>query len=264
MTQFEKYHGLGNDFVVVEVEDPSQFSRDLAKQICDRHFGVGADGVLLLSPHDGARARMTVINRDGSHPEMCGNGLRCAVLHLARQKQETDVAFDVFTDAGLLRCELQGDSEEAWVRISLGKAERQGTLEFPTPSGDLTFYKVSMGNPHAVVFGHDFDAAQIDELAPRVSSRFPHGANIEFAKRLGEREFDLVVHERGVGRTLACGTGAGATAVAAIESGLAKVDEPIQLHLPGGRLEIVVRPDFEVSLAGPARHVFSGVLSPLQ
>lgn len=262
MLEFQKYHGLGNDFVVIDAESPDAVSAELARQICDRHFGVGADGVLILSEEPGVRARMTVINQDGSVPEMCGNGLRCAALHLARQRGESEGDFEVLTDAGKLLCELRTRDSAASVRIGLGRGELGGAVAVTDHGRELTFQNVSMGNPHAVIFGLGLDGADVDQLAPAVASKFPSGANVECADQIGPREFNLIVHERGVGRTLACGTGAGATAVAAVHLGLAPFNEALGINLPGGRLEISVAQDYAVHLTGPARHVFSGSFSP--
>ncbi|MEN9577023.1 MAG: hypothetical protein RJA70_32 [Pseudomonadota bacterium] len=264
MIEFEKYQGLGNDFVVVEVASAADFSPRWAQFLCDRHFGVGADGVLLISPPGPnagrARARMTVLNSDGSEPEMCGNGLRCAALHLARKAGERSASFTVATGAGELQCDFSGDSDEAAVQIGLGQARDLGELRFTNGDEQLMLRRISMGNPHAVLFGHEHTAPQIDELGPQISAMLPGGANIEFVTQVDARTFRVIVWERGVGRTLACGTGAAATAAAAILAGRAQHDRPLEIQLPGGSLEIVVRPDWGVSLKGPARHVFGGSL----
>jgi diaminopimelate epimerase len=257
---FAKYQGLGNDFVIVEVPTPDTLSAQQARAICDRNFGVGADGVLLVSPADGAAARMTVLNADGSRPEMCGNGLRCVALHVSRHAGR---AFTVETDAGPLECELETRAGDTWVRISLGRGTPLGELNAVHKGQTLSFQRVSMGNPHAVTFGAELDTAEIDAFAPGVSATLPGGANIEFVRQLAADHFKVVVWERGVGRTLACGTGAGAVAVAAARAGLAEFGKPLKIELPGGILEITVqKSDLLVSLAGPARRVFEGDLTP--
>lgn len=267
---FDKYQGLGNDFIVLRHEDPDSFPVERAKALCDRHFGVGADGVLLVSPPTtaAARAHMTVLNADGSRPEMCGNGLRCVALFLAREDGPDASEFVVDTDAGPRSCLVEMEAEPAGGRAAsvttgMGRAQLDGELEVRHGETSERFTRVSMGNPHAIRFGPPVDLARIDELGPFVSSQVPGGLNVEFATLQGAARIDLVVWERGVGRTLACGTGAAATAVAAAVAGHAPFDAPIAVHLPGGPLEIrVSREDLDVQLRGPARWVFSGWLSP--
>jgi diaminopimelate epimerase len=256
--RFEKYQGLGNDFVVVEAA-LRDFDISRVTRICDRHFGVGADGVLVVSPSKTALARMTVFNNDGSRPEMCGNGLRCVALHLSKQRPEVS-RFHVETDAGVLECEMQRRDGEDWVKNALGQGQSLGQIREPDTAGnELEFQRISVGNPHAIVFDSKHDEAAIDVIGPRVSARLPGGANVEFVDQLGPRRLRVIVWERGVGRTLACGTGAGATVVAAARAGRVPFDEPVRVELPGGALEVTVRQsDLGVTLCGPTRHVFSG------
>lgn len=255
---FHKYEGLGNDFVIVE--STGSLALD-APGICDRHFGVGADGVLLIVPGTsaGARARMVVLNADGSRPEMCGNGIRCVALHLALQDDAQGISYVIDTDAGPLLCEVERDGNTAQVRVGMGPARPEPDFRLEVDGRALTFARVSMGNPHAISFDEPLDPAHADRVGPLVSAALPEGTNVELARQKGDESFDLVVWERGVGRTLACGTGACATAVAAVRAGKARYDSPIAIDLPGGRLEIRVAPDtLEVSMRGPARRVFSG------
>jgi diaminopimelate epimerase len=266
---FSKYHGIGNDFVVVEAQalSPAQ-----AVRLCDRHLGIGADGVLLLSGTNG-RFRMQVINADGSVPEMCGNGIRCVALHLSRTRRAPEGDFDVDTDAGVHGCRVLATGEEGAIEVSMrapslvpGDVPVVG--DAPMIDAELRFgaralrvTAVSMGNPHAVTFDRVGDARL--ELAPLVQSdaRFPHGVNVGFAELIGPRRVDLFVYERGAGWTQACGTGACAAAVAAVETGRARRGEPIEVRLPGGPLTIIVgAPDERLKMTGPAVHVFDGVV----
>jgi len=259
--RFSKYQGLGNDFIVVEVAGPGALGVERAKHLCDRHFGVGADGVLLVSPgSEGSRARMSVINADGSRPEMCGNGLRCVALHLAIRENEGSSSFTVQTDAGVLGCEVSREGDQAQVRTELGVAKLLAPLSFDNRGETLVFQRVSTGNPHAILFDKSFELAAIDELAPRVSAVIDGGANIEFVLERGPGWFDVVVWERGVGRTLACGTGAVATAAAAVSLGRAEPGGPIAVDLPGGRLAIEIGRTWETQLKGPAVRVYDGEL----
>jgi diaminopimelate epimerase len=258
---FDKYHGLGNDFIVLEVPNGDAVDSALARRLCDRHFGVGADGVLLVAPSERADARLVILNADGSRPEMCGNGLRCVAVHLERTTGVRE-RIRVETDAGILECIPFDRDGRRWVTISLGEARPLGILEVTTPEGAREFRRISVGNPHAVVLGYSPDLATIDRLGPEVSARIIGGANVEFTRVTGPRAIDVVVWERGVGRTLACGTGAGAVVMAAAEAGLVPFDEGIEVTLPGGQLEVrAQRADRHVFLSGPAEHVFGGAVA---
>lgn len=259
--RFHKYEGIGNDFVVVEASSPQALDGASAKRLCDRHFGVGADGVLLVTPAAAAnaRARMTVINSDGSLAEMCANGLRCVALHLACEDEADQCRYVIETGAGSLGCEVARDGHIAHVQLSLGRARLVGEHSATLRAGEYRFRRISMGNPHAVHFGAAWSEADVDEFAPKVSESFPEGSNVEFAQIIGRDAIELVVWERGVGRTLACGTGAAATVVAAAVEGYVPFDDEVEVRLPGGPLQIQVAADtLAVSLRGPARRVFSG------
>lgn len=261
--KFTKYQGLGNDFVLVEAPSPDTLSEHQARAICNRNFGVGADGVLIMSPSDRALAAMHVINADGSRPEMCGNGLRCVALHLAAQDgSPTD--FYVETDAGMRHCSVQQRDGRAWITISLGRGETYDQMQREFGGHTYVFHRLSMGNPHLVSFGRIPSNDDIDQFAPSVSATQPEGANVEFVEQLSPTHLRVVVWERGVGRTLACGTGAGAVALAAAVAGKAPFDQPIRVELPGGSLEITVQAtDHHVDLTGPAERVFDGQLASL-
>jgi diaminopimelate epimerase len=259
-TRFEKYEGLGNDFIVLDSDTLP--SNEFVRGICDRHFGVGADGVLVVGhPANGdARARMTVLNADGSRPEMCGNGLRCVGLHLARLDELGSASYAVETDAGVLRCEVQRAGDAGQVVVDIGRAELLGEQRFLRDGDELVFRRIRIGNPHAVLFDHRFDLKTIDEISEQLSRAVDGGVNVEFVRGSSDG-FDLVVWERGVGRTLACGTGAGASVVALAHAGRAPFDRPVRVTLPGGPLLVTVtHPDLDVRLQGPARRVFSGYL----
>jgi diaminopimelate epimerase len=259
---FEKYEGTGNDFVVVDAERESLVSPDEARALCDRRFGVGADGVLLVTPASGdARARMVVLNADGSRPEMCGNGLRCVALHLARLDGASRTEFVVDTDAGPRRARVERSAagDDAEVTIGMGRGRLLGERRFAVRGQEHAFMLVSMGNPHAIAFDLDIDVAEIDRIGPALSDATTGGTNVEAVTSRGSKSFDVLVWERGVGRTFACGTGAAAVAVAAAATGRAPLDERVEVHLPGGSLWLTVaRDSLEVTLTGPARRVFSG------
>jgi diaminopimelate epimerase len=242
----------------------------LAAKLCDRHFGVGGDGVLITGL-DGGRPFMSVVNADGSRPEMCGNGLRCVALYLADRGLVRDVAFEVATGAGPHFVRVERDEHGASVQVRMRhasieasdvmRAEKGRRIDAPFQVGERVVHlsAVSMGNPHAVTF--DALSGQEAVLGPRIEkdARFLAGANVGFAQLRGQDDIELVVWERGVGFTLACGTGACAAAVAAVESGRARRHAPITVRLPGGPLTIKVGdPGAPIEMTGPARKVFEG------
>ncbi len=269
---FSKYEGLGNDFLVVEQARFPELTSELAVKLCDRHFGVGADGVLVTGLREG-RPFMCVVNADGSRPEMCGNGLRCVALYLVDRGLVRESAFEVATEAGPHFVRVLRDGSLASVEVRMRHASleasdvlaaRQGRfVEQPFELGaeQVTLSAVSMGNPHAVTF--DALGGREGELGPRIEKdpRFKAGANVGFAQVRGQDDLELVVWERGVGFTLACGTGACAAAVAAVETGRAHRHAPITVRLPGGALTIKVGdPAAPIEMTGPARRVFEGEL----
>lgn len=259
--EFWKYEGLGNDFIVMERAGDDVLPPARVAALCDRHFGIGADGVLLVgAPRSGqSRASMVVLNADGTRPEMCGNGLRCVALHLLERDGSDGQSLIVDTDAGPRACEItRTGAASAEVVSDLGVGRLLEGFRVEVGSRDLAFSRVSMGNPHAICFDHQLSSADIDALAPGVSARFPDGSNVEFAEQRDATTFGLVVWERGVGRTLACGTGAAAMAVAAVSEQRAAFDTALSVQLPGGPLTIWVSRQRQVRVLGPARRVYAG------
>ena len=286
---FTKVQGLGNDFVVVDLRPGKPGAEgaeaiqapDAVRAVCDRHFGVGADGILAILPGERGDARMRVLNADGSEAEMCGNGIRC----VAKVLYEGDPALRhtplrIDTGAGLLECAIDAGAHQVrTVSVSMG-APRFARGEIPlAPGGSerairaaldtgahrFTFTAVSMGNPHAVIFIDDPSAdlrALAEEHGPRIErlATFPKRTNVEFARVRGD-EIDLVVWERGCGITLACGTGACGTVAAACVEERARPGREVPVHLPGGTLFITVAPDLtNVVMRGPATTVFTSSL----
>jgi len=291
---FTKVEGLGNDFVVVDLRASSGVAAGTAasiqdpavvRAVCDRHFGVGADGVLAILPGVSGDARMRVLNADGSEAEMCGNGIRC----VAKVLYETDPALRrpllrIDTGAGRLDCAIDAEGGLArTVAVEMGRP-RLARGEIPlNPGGDARAVRepitargrtfemtaVSMGNPHAVIFIDDPGAnlrALAEEYGPtlEVDPTFPRRTNVELARIRqvdGHAEIDLVVWERGCGITLACGTGACATVAAACVEERLRPGVEVPVHLPGGTLHITVAPDLGgVRMRGPAVSVFRAEL----
>jgi diaminopimelate epimerase len=258
---FDKYEGAGNDFLLVEVESEAAVSPKEAMELCDRHYGVGADGVLLVLPavKSGRRARMVVLNADGSRPEMCGNGLRCVALLLAQRDGAEQTDYVLETDAGDRHARVDRQGAEARVTLGMGAGELRGTRCFVVKGREQEFLDVSMGNPHAIAFVSAVTEAEIDVFGPEISKHTEGGTNVEVVSARPDGGFSVLVWERGVGRTLACGTGAAAVAVAAATTGRAPFGRPMIVELPGGTLHLTVTEgSLDVTLEGPARHVFAG------
>lgn len=257
---FVKYEGLGNDFLVVDAGDVTV---EEAVALCDRHFGVGGDGVLMVTATDGTRARMTVRNADGSSPEMCGNGLRCVALHLALADGKSEVSYRIMTDAGIKTAYVTRRTDDVGdVRVDMGPVRALGRRIVRTALGDFDVEIGDAGNPHAILFGN-YDRADVDRIGPVLATHadFPRGTNVEFC-RVDGGVIETIVWERGVGVTLACGTGACAVAVVAKKVGRVS-GSAITVALPGGRL--VIEPGDDTAptwMTGPARRVFSGRVQP--
>jgi diaminopimelate epimerase len=282
--RFAKYHGLGNDFLVVDLRtaDPAQAAAiqdpAVVRAVCDRQFGVGGDGVLAILPASDADARMRVLNADGSEAEMCGNGIRCVVKELYERGGIHKPEMAIATGAGRLVCELRDGEVSVMMgapRLTRGEIPMTGPanercveqpLELPgQPTRKITC--VSMGNPHAITFVDSRDEARrlAERIGPAVENHawFPQRTNAEFAHVTSRKEIQLVVWERGPALTLACGTGACATVVAAILTGRADEGTDVRVHLPGGPLTIHALPGLtDVRMTGPATHVFDGELDP--
>lgn len=265
---FTKYQGTGNDFIVTDVRFWRRpLDAPLAVKLCDRHRGIGADGILIL---DQDRLSMEVWNADGSRPEMCGNGLRCAARYFAEHGISTAHAFVITTDAGPHEVRVDGDRIQVQMRPPAFGAASVGFHDDGTSddqreyllSNDLSIYFVSMGNPHAVIF-NAVDPAERQRLGPALEKdqRFKSGANIEFVEALDEHTFRVFVWERGAGWTQACGTGACAVVAAACEKNLAKYGTPMNIDLPGGRLAITYhKARSSMIMEGPAQKVFDGTV----
>jgi diaminopimelate epimerase len=257
---FSKWHGIGNHYVLVERDHwPIPITADVARLVCDPHRGVGGDGILEISI-DGGAPRMTVWNPDGSNAESCGNGIRMVARYLAQEGALPEDGV-ILTGGGPVRAEVLPDNR---VRVDMGSARfPAGAQTEPLVVGAETveFAEVSMGNPHAVV-RHPDPAGVVRTLGPpmEIDPRFPARTNVEFIRDDGPSEITMRVWERGVGETMACGTGACAAAVVAVRlSGMAS---PVTVHLAGGDLVIDVdEEDLRVTMTGAAEPIYDGVLS---
>ncbi|GLT01758.1 diaminopimelate epimerase [Sphingobium jiangsuense] len=256
---FRKMHGLGNDFVVIDTrESPVEMTEARARAIADRHTGIGCDQLIVIGPSDRADVSMRIFNADGSEVAACGNATRCIPLFVGR-----DVLIE--TQAGLLDASLtdtgasvdMGAPRFDWAAIPLAYA--MDTLAMPASWEDLPPPScVNVGNPHVIFFVDDLDAVDTARLGALIEQDplFPERVNVNFAQLLDPRNIRLIVWERGAGLTRACGTGACATAVAAIRRGLAT--GPVTVTLPGGDLVIDWAPGGTIRMTGPATSVFAG------
>lgn len=273
--QFTKVHGLGNDFILVngfsEKLDLERFP-ELAVKICDRHFGVGADGLVPLLPSGTADVFMRIYNSDGSEAEMCGNAIRCVAKYLYEKGLVRKSKILVETLAGIRVPELIIDNGKvSLVSVDMGEPLlERGEIPMLGAAGrvvdeelliDQSSYRitaVSMGNPHCIVFVPDLTAVELTQLGPRFENHpsFPRKTNVEFVQVLNRAEVRMAVWERGAGVTLACGTGACAVGVAGALNGFTNRD--VTVHLSTGELFIEWAADNHVYMTGPAEEVFSG------
>lgn len=283
--RFSKYHGLGNDFVVVDLRTADRATTAaiqepaIVQAVCDRQFGIGADGVLAILPAqaDGSIARMRVLNADGSEAEMCGNGIRCVVEELHAHGGVASDTMTIETGAGPLSCaRVPGGVTVAMGAPRLMRGElpmtgpaQERCISQPIEAKGSTFAMtgVSMGNPHAVIFVEPSSKLRMlaETFGPTLEhhASFPARTNIEFVHVKSRTELEVVVWERGCGITLACGTGACATVVAAILEGHCDEETDVKVNLLGGALVIrVLRSMTNVQMSGPALHVYDGELDP--
>ncbi len=284
---FTKMHGLGNDFVLVRKEDLASTSlgRDiladwqnygsrLARMLCDRHFGIGADGFILVSPPEDKKCEVawTFLNSDGSSSDMCGNGLRCLVL-FHRVSNPKDGDFFVETNIGAMPVSFNGaeqitiDLKEPILQSELipfrgNNAMKEVTKQKIVAGGtSFTATCLSMGNPHCVIFEPSIEESRYFSYAPQIQklAEFPQGVNVEFVRVLSRDRVQVKVYERGVGATLACATGAAATLVAGVLEN--RLNRKATIELPGGILEVEwSQEDNHVRLTGPANFSFTGTI----
>jgi diaminopimelate epimerase len=267
MTAFLKMHGLGNDFVVFDARDTAfALTNDQARKVADRHFGVGCDTVVVIRPGGAtADAALLFYNADGAESESCGNATRCVSRFLmderglARVKISTKGGMLVCSDAGkgLVTLDM-GEPKLDWGDVPMIKPVDTANFALDIGGTEIPASANSMGNPHCILFVPDAQNAPVAMLGAKIETLplFPNRVNVEFAQVLDRGRIRMRVWERGVGITLACGTGACATAVAAVRRGL--TDRKVELILDGGSLFIEWRDDNHVLMTGPAAFPFRG------
>ena len=275
MLQFTKMHGLGNDYVYMDAINQKIENRsELAKFVSDRHFGIGSDGLILICPSEKADFRMQMFNQDGSEAEMCGNGIRCVAKFVYDKGMTDKTRIKIETLAGiktLVMTEKNGKIETARVDMGepilepekipvISKENPVKNLKLNEVDKEFNFTCVSMGNPHAVTFiEEDVNKFDICKYGSKleINRAFPKKANIEFINVIDDKTLKMRVWERGAGETLACGTGACASTVAAILNGY--TTREVTVHLLGGDLKIKWdENDNHVYMTGPATTVFEG------
>ncbi len=275
--EFTKYHGLGNDFILIDNRAHTEpvITSEQAVQLCDRHFGIGADGVIFALPgQDGTNYTMRIFNSDGSEPEMCGNGIRCLAQFLSElEGADANTQYRIHTLAGVITPKLEGNGRvkvdmgipqilAAEIPTTLGPAE-QKVIDVPLEvAGQIWKVTcVSMGNPHCITFVEDAAAIPLEAIGPQFEHHpaFPQRTNTEFIEVVRPDYLKMRVWERGAGVTLACGTGACASVVAGVLTG--KSNARATVELPGGCLEIEwSEQDQRVYMTGPAERVFRGLI----
>ncbi|MCL4152662.1 UNVERIFIED_CONTAM: hypothetical protein GTU68_047895 [Idotea baltica] len=271
---FTKMHGLGNDFVVfdfTQVRIP--LSAEQATMIADRHLGVGCDQILIIEQSDRADVdfKYRILNADGSEVGQCGNGSRCFALYVREHGLSDKNPITVETITGDMVLDLNADSSFVTVtmpipefkpaQVPLDFTQRQETYQLTINNQNIEFSALSVGNPHAVIQVPETQTADVESLGPILESHaaFPERANIGFMQIINRQEFSLRVYERGVGETIACGSGACAAAVAGIQSG--KLDNSVTAHLTGGDLQISWAGEgHPIMMTGPAVSVFDGII----
>lgn len=274
--EFSKYQGLGNDFILIDNRDSAEpiVTPEQAVKMCDRHFGIGGDGVIFVLPgREGTDYTMRIYNSDGSEPEMCGNGIRCLAKFIAQLEgnEEVNKSYKINTLAGVIVPKLESNGE---VTVDMGEPELTAakiptTLEGvegkvvaqPLEVADRTWSvtTVSMGNPHCITFVEETNAIALEQIGPQFEHHpvFPQRTNTEFIQVISSDYIKMSVWERGAGVTLACGTGACASVVAGVLNN--KCDRSCTVELPGGCLQISwSATDNRVYMTGPATEVFKG------
>lgn len=278
--QFTKMHGLGNDLILIDdrngtLQNHTAYSA-IAAKLCHRHFGIGGDGLIVITNSKLCDIGFKIYNADGSEPEMCGNGMRCFAKYVYEKGIVQTPEFQVETLAGAIVPKINFDKHQVITSVTvdmgppiqepakipfLSYEPEHAAEKLETSRGSFWVTAVSMGNPHAVIFVEDISKTPIHAIGPEIEChpRFPQKTNVEFVEVLSNDELKMRVWERGVGVTLACGTGACAAVVAAILNG--KTKNNVTIHLDGGPLQIEWNvSNNRVYKTGPAKTVFHGIL----
>jgi len=276
MSNFVKSHGLGNDYIVIDPKNISfELSPEAIKLICHRNYGVGSDGILLLTKSDTADFGLRILNPDGSEAEKSGNGIRIFAKFLFDHGYTDNNSFSIETLGGLVKADLEiKNGKVAIITVDMGKAsfksneipvegqQREVIQEEIRVNGDiLEFTAVTVGNPHCVIFFDELDEKLLRKIGPLLENHkiFPNRTNVQFAKVVSSNEVEILIWERGAGYTLASGSSSCAVASACVKNKL--TDSKLSVIMPGGILDIEVSNDWSLRMRGPAEKVFEGSFS---
>ena len=255
--KFTKMEGLGNDYIYVYGAPATP--EELSVKLSDRHFGIGGDGLVLISLSDVADFKMRIFNADGSEAKMCGNGVRCVGKYVYDKgyTKKTELAIETLSGIKYLRLFVK-DGKVDGVAVDMGEVN-VGEEEYLDVAGGVRFIPVDVGNPHAVIFVDDAEKALVDSVGPLIEKhkRFPGGVNVEFVSVTGKNKLRMRVWERGSGITMACGTGTCASVAAAVKKGICEDGADVKVQLDGGVLDIKCE-GRKVVMTGPACTVFEG------
>ncbi len=277
--EFSKYNGQGNDFVIIDAASKEvPLSSGQVNSICNRHFGIGADGLILVKKSENSDFYMDYYNMDGSKAEMCGNGIRCMAAFIYNKGLSSSSSLTIDTLAGIKKIKMEiVDGKPGNIRVDMGapvfkpedipvKLNRQEIFGYKlsTGAGEFDINCVSMGNPHCIIYigsNKDLEKIPLHLWGPIIENDpvFPNKTNVEFVKVRDKDHIDMRVWERGVGETLACGTGACAAGVSSIKLG--KISgSPVNVRVPGGDLNVLWEgPSSNVFLEGKVKHTFDGI-----
>lgn len=264
---FTKMHGLGNDYIYIDrirnkyLNLTNDILPRISRYLSNRHFGIGADGIILIESSKIADFKMRIFNSDGSEAQMCGNGIRCLAKYVYESKLTTKEVFSIETLAGIKEVKVlknkEGLVEE--VEVNMGKAKVEKDLRLNVSNTIITLTKVDIGNPHAVIFTRNLDNLDIEKYGPIIenNNNFPNRTNVEFVEILDRNLIKLRVWERGSKETYACGTGACAAVATCVYKN--SCDKNVKVLLKGGELNISYKKD-DIYMRGIATNVFSGII----
>jgi len=264
LAHYVKSHGLGNDYIVIDpAKVPFAVTPEAVRLICDRHRGVGSDGVLLVSPATDADFGLRIFNPDGSEAEKSGNGVRIFAKFLREHGYTDRDRFTLQTPGGLVTCALEHeDGRVAQVAVDMGKARFDPLDAIEVDGRRFEVTAVSIGNPHCVIVVPDLTKIDVHALGPKIETHpaFPHRTNVQFAQVVSRKDVRILIWERGAGYTLASGSSSCAVVAAVHRKGL--VDRDVTVSMPGGQLSISIGADGEIRMRGPVEEICTGDLSP--
>jgi diaminopimelate epimerase len=264
MNKFTKAHGLGNDYIIFE-EDKITFSLNPKniQKICHRNYGIGSDGILLFRKIDDSNFSLKIYNPDGSSAEKSGNGIRILSKFLYEHNYTKNSEFNINTPGGKVQVKLEIENERVKnIEVEMGKVEfNYIDKEIEIQGEKIKIISLNIGNPHCVFFVSQIDEDYLKKVGPLIENYplFPERTNVQMVKILTEDSIDIRIWERGAGYTLASGSSACAAASAAYKKGIVK--EKVKVFMPGGELEVIIKPSFYIILKGPAQEIFTGELS---